>query len=312
MKTPCGRPPKEERDLIAQAASNWCVSLDNLSNLPAWLSDGLCRFSTGGGHSARELYTDLEEVSLAVKRPVILNGIEDVATRPDLAERAQQIELESIPDDKRISEKELWQDFAKQRAVIFSGILNGLVCALRELQNVTLNTLPRMADAALWATAGETAFGYKRGTFMAAYTRNLNEGAVASVEAHPVGVAIRRLLEKQDEWEGEASQLLEALNAVLLEEQRREKNWPKNPRSLGHHLRRLAQALRRASIGYDRVKSDRRVIQLRKIGNETSRTSASSESYGEDPMEKRDPDVSDDLCPTLHVLNSEQGEKLRL
>src|SRR5215510_751688 len=163
-------PPKEERDLLVQAACNRCVALDNLSSLPLWLSNGLCRLSTGGGHSARELYTDLEEVSLAVKRPVILNGIEDVATRPDLAERAQQIELESIPDDKRISEKELWQEFAKQRTVIFSGIINGLVCALRELPAVTLNLLPRMADAALWATAGETAFGYKRGTFMAAYT----------------------------------------------------------------------------------------------------------------------------------------------
>ena len=63
-------------------------------SFPPWLSDALCRLATGGGHSARTLYTDLEEISLAVKRPVILNGIEDVATRPDLAERALQIELE--------------------------------------------------------------------------------------------------------------------------------------------------------------------------------------------------------------------------
>ena len=54
---------------------------------------------------ARELYTDLEEISIAVKRPVILNGIENVATRPDLAERVLQIELETMPDAKRISEK---------------------------------------------------------------------------------------------------------------------------------------------------------------------------------------------------------------
>jgi len=51
------------------------------------LSNGLCRLSTGGGHSARELYTDLKEISIAVKRPVILNGIENLATRPDPAER---------------------------------------------------------------------------------------------------------------------------------------------------------------------------------------------------------------------------------
>ena len=98
-------PPKQERDLLMKAACNRCVALDNLSSLPLWFSNGPCRPSTGGGHSARELYTDLEEISIAAKRPVILNGIENVATRPDLAERVLQIELETIPDAKRISEK---------------------------------------------------------------------------------------------------------------------------------------------------------------------------------------------------------------
>ena len=107
-QNPLRSPPKEERDLIAQAASNRCVALDNLSYLPAWLSDAICRLATGGGHSARTLYTDLEEISLAVKRPVFLNGIEDVATRPDLADRALQIELEEIPEENRMLEKVLW------------------------------------------------------------------------------------------------------------------------------------------------------------------------------------------------------------
>jgi hypothetical protein len=310
-------PPKEERDLLVQAACNRCVALDNLSSLPPWLSDGLCRLSTGGGHSARELYTDLEEISIAVKRPVILNGIEDVATRPDLAERCLQIELETIPDENRIPEKNLWQDFEKQGAVIFSGILDALVCALQNLPNVTLNPLPRMADAALWATAGETVFGFRRGTFMQAYRCNLDEGAIASLEAHPVGVSIRRLMEKQDEWEGEPGQLLEALNASVLDEQRREKDRPKNPRSVGHHLRRLAQALRRAGIAYDRAKSDRRMIQLRKVRNKTPRTSASSESRAKSSPEKGDLDVSDDLSGSLHVAAKSEAaahpeEEMRL
>ena len=160
-QNPLRSPPKEERDLLAQAASNRCVALDNLSSLPPWLSDALCRLATGGGHSARTLYTDLEEISLAVKRPVILNGIEDVATRPDLAERVLQIELETIPDDCRISEKELWEGLGAARPGIFSALLDGLVCALRELPAIKFLSLPRMADAALWATAGEAALGWK-------------------------------------------------------------------------------------------------------------------------------------------------------
>ena len=193
---------------------------------------------------------------------MILTGIDDVAVRPDLAERALQIELETIPDNRRKSEKELWQKFEVARPVIFSGILNGLVCALRELPNVKMDSLPRMADAALWATAGESAFGWKRGTFISAHWNNLNEGAIASVDAHPVGVAVRHLLDGVVEWAGEPAQLFKALNDSASEELRHAQNWPKTPRSLSACMRRLAQAFRRAEIDVDFQKSKRRTIRL--------------------------------------------------
>jgi putative DNA primase/helicase len=302
-ENPLRSPPKEERDLIAQAASNRCVALDNLSSLPQWLSDALCRLATGGGHSARTLYTDLEEISLAVKRPVILNGIEDVATRPDLAERALQIELETISDYKRISEKELWQQFNEQHAVIFSGLLDGLVRALRDLPELKYDSLPRMADAALWATAGETAFGWPRGTFLAAYRQNLDEGAIASVEAHPVGVAILKLLDQETEWSGEPAQLMQAINGLVSEEQFPAKAWPKNALSLGHCLRRLAPAFRRAGIAYERDRGTRRIIHLCKAREKTSESSEPSENRAE----KDDQDVSDDLSGDLHGVGYEGG-----
>ena len=308
-ENPLRSPPKEERDLLAQAASNRCVALDNLSSLPAWQSDAICRLSTGGGHSARELYTDLEEISLAVKRPVILNGIEDVATRPDLAERCLQIELETIPEEKRISEKDLWRRFDKHWPVIFSGILDALVCALSNQDKVKLDSLPRMADAALWATAGETAFGFRRGAFMAAYRQNLHEGAIASVEAHPVGVAIRELLKKQDQWEGEPAELLKVLCAQISDDQRHAKNWPKDARSLSARLRRLAPALRRSGIGYETSKARRRTIRIEKCnaGNLASPPSfASQNGVEEDPG-----DAKDAKSAGLHVLKREE-EKLRL
>src|SRR5207253_9109386 len=76
--------PREARDLIISATNGWLVALDNLSHLPPWLSDALCRLSTGGGFATRELYTDSEEVIFDAQRPVILTGIEEVATRSDL------------------------------------------------------------------------------------------------------------------------------------------------------------------------------------------------------------------------------------
>ena len=44
-------------------------------------------------------------------RPVILNGIEDIVERPDLADRAVFLTLEPIPEERRRPEGELWTAF---------------------------------------------------------------------------------------------------------------------------------------------------------------------------------------------------------
>ena len=66
-----------------------------------WISDTLCRLATGGGFAVRQLYTDQDEVLFDAARPVILNGIEDIVTRPDLADRALFLTLEPIPEERR-------------------------------------------------------------------------------------------------------------------------------------------------------------------------------------------------------------------
>jgi hypothetical protein len=304
-ETPLRSPPKEELDLQVQAANNRCVVLDNLSILPGWLSDAICRLATGGGHSSRLFYTNGEEFTLALKRPVILNGIEDVATRPDLAERVLQIELESIPDKRRMSERELWEKYEQLWPIMFSGLLNGLVCALRELPNVKLDALPRMADACLWASAGESAFGWPQGTFMSAYRENLDEGATASVEAHPVGMAIRCLLEDNIEWSGEPSQLLSTLTGIASEELLHAPGWPKTPRALSACMRRLAPALRRGGVKYESFRGRRRMIKLCRSANFTS--FASPATHGLATADAND--ARDAKFQPLHTVTSKSGDQ---
>ena len=81
-------PPKNETDLFIQAMNGRVLGYDNLSGLSPWLSDALCRISTGGGMSTRQLYTNAGEVIFDGTRPVVLNGIEEIATRSDLMDRA--------------------------------------------------------------------------------------------------------------------------------------------------------------------------------------------------------------------------------
>jgi hypothetical protein len=89
--------PREIRDLFIAASNGHVLAFDNVSGLPAWISDTLCRLATGGGFAVRQLYTDQDEVLFDAARPVILNGIEDIVTRPDLADRALFLNARSHP-----------------------------------------------------------------------------------------------------------------------------------------------------------------------------------------------------------------------
>ena len=40
--------PRNEHDLVIAAQNPWTIDLDNLSSLPVWLPDALCRLATGG------------------------------------------------------------------------------------------------------------------------------------------------------------------------------------------------------------------------------------------------------------------------
>jgi len=68
---------REERELMIAANNGYLLAFDNLSGLPVWLSDALCRLASGGSFAVRQLYTDDEEVLFEAARPILLNGIEE-------------------------------------------------------------------------------------------------------------------------------------------------------------------------------------------------------------------------------------------
>ena len=88
--------PRNGRDLAIAANNGWVLAYDNLSAISDWLSDAFCRIATGGGFSTRELYSDTDEVLIDAQRPLALNGIAELATRPDLLDRALPLYLPRI------------------------------------------------------------------------------------------------------------------------------------------------------------------------------------------------------------------------
>ncbi len=261
--------PREDRDLFIAASNGHVLTFDNVSGLPAWISDTICRLATGGGFAVRQLYTDQGEVLFDAARPVVLNGIEDIVTRPDLADRAIFLTLEPIPEERRRPEKELWAAFEEARPQILGALLDAVSFGLRRLPETRLDKLPRMADFALWATACEAAI-WDKGTFWSAYCGNRDEAVDSVIEADPVGSAVRSLMASRTEWTGTASDLLGALSKEVTERIAKAKTWPDSPRALSGRLRRAATFLRKIGIEIEFTKEGRartRMINITTPGN---------------------------------------------
>jgi hypothetical protein len=242
--------PRDVRDLVISANNSWMMVLDNLSHLEPWLSDALCRLSTGGGFSTRELYTDDEEIIFDSQRPVILTGIEEVVTRGDLMDRSLLFRLPQIDEENRQTEADFWQRFHGALPRILGAFLTALSGVLREQPRVRLASLPRMADFAITGVAAELALGWKRGTFLAAYAANRGEANRVTLDSSMIFPTFEAFVETLPggQWSGTWQTLLDRLNAIGGHKQVPPKYWPGTPRALSGQLRRLAPTLRTMGI----------------------------------------------------------------
>jgi len=260
--------PREERDLLIAARNGWIIALDNLSGTPIWLSDALCRLATGGGWSTRELYSDTDEVLINVQRPVILNGIDDLLSRDDLRDRAIILHLPPISDEQRRDEDELWREYERVRPRVLGALLDAVSMGLRRWDETKLPWRPRMADYARWIAAAEPALPWEAGAHLDVYTGNRKEAAAVSLESNAVAQAVLALMERREEWEGTATELLAALEQHASERAQRSKHWPGTPRALSGRLRRVAPLLRQAGLEVEWSREPgsggRRLITLRK------------------------------------------------
>jgi hypothetical protein len=258
--------PRSGRDLMIAATNAWLVAFDNLSHIQPWLSDALCRLATGGGFSTRVLYTDEEERIFEAERPILLTGIEEVATRADLLDRLVIRQLPVIPDDQRRGEDEFWPAWQAARPAILGALLNAVACALRELPHVRLERLPRMADFARWACAAAPALGWDAEKFMTAYQANRQSANDLALEGSLIAEPLLRLAESKGEFEGTTTDLLTELEALVGDEVTAQKAWPKNAKSLSAALTRVAANLRAAGVEVERLprQKRRRRVRIRK------------------------------------------------
>ena len=262
-------PPREEKDLAADGKQSHVLAYDNVSFIPQWLSDALCRVSTGGGLKARQLYTDGEQYVVDLRNPIVLNGIPDAATSQDLVSRAVILSPPVIPEDKRLAKSEIDSRLAEALPRVLGALLDLLSAGLR---NTHLNpqNLPRMADCALWVTR---CTGSEE--WLDVYTENIRQAMEIGLESSPVFAGVRQLLDGHlqcefmkerkgiDRWQGTAAELLKALQDLPAFLAWDAKHRPDTPRALTNALKRDATAMRQQGIDVTHGRSNgKRIVTI--------------------------------------------------
>jgi DNA-directed RNA polymerase subunit F len=244
--------PTSNSDLGIILNNNYMPCFDNIDNISAGKSDILCMAATGGGFSKRKLFTDEDETILFLKDCVVLNGINVVATRPDLLDRSILLELERIPDTERKDEETIWKEFNDAKPKILGAIFTMLSRAMKLYKTIKVEKLGRMADFTKWGYAIAEVSGIGGEKFIGAYLNNQNRANDEAVESNPVASVVIAFMKDRKNWSGTISEFLEKLYDVAFKEKidTNSKLWPNEPNVLSRRLNEVKSNLLLYGISY--------------------------------------------------------------
>lgn len=231
-------------DIINEAHNNAMLCYDNVS-LQAFnkrLEDLLCIVSTGGSLSARRLYSSNKEVIMTLKRPVILSGIDDALTSPDVRERVVYISLKQRNEYR--SKTEVQAELEALRPELFSVMVNLFCQALKILPSIELESASRMADyeklgeAVCQALKLDMSFTSIRKKLDRQHTEESLDGV------EECRCLIHYLDQRKKEFAGNFSKLLKLLQSVS----EFPNQLPKSPRALKTSLKRHEKSLSKIGV----------------------------------------------------------------
>jgi hypothetical protein len=240
--------PKNREEIFVSARNNHLLSFENLSHLPADMSDALCVVSTGGGMASRQFYTNDEENLIKAHCPTVLNGINEVITRQDLLERAIIVQLPTI--ETRLTEAEHAQRLEQLAPDIMGGLLELLSRMVEALPHVEIPSaaLPRLADFARLGAALSWVLGREHEDFMPTYHQVRQDALRRSIEGDAPVMEVLAFIKSHGEWSGSLQNLLSQLEIRRLPGQGNTQNWPRSAKGLSNALRRAQPGLRELGL----------------------------------------------------------------
>ena len=262
-------PPRDQREWAIFARASWAFSFDNITDIPPWLSNALCKGVTGDAVLQRVLHSDEDIGVYSFQRVIALTTIairHDVAG--DLADRILLVEPEVI--DKRRTEADVTAARAAALPGALGAILDLIAGVLRELPGTAVDNAPRMADFAKVLAALDTVTGWDT---LASYRAKVASLALSLIEGNTFAYAIYRLATcpspgglDPGTWEGTAGELLDTLRRICQDARMTASDLPDDVRAVGRQVREIAPSLRKAGVDIRPRKSGpRRLLRITKI-----------------------------------------------
>jgi hypothetical protein len=256
--------PHNQKDLVIASMNAHVLFYDNLRDIKPTMADKLCIAATGGHLTARQLFTDTEQVIHRLHVALVLNGIHSFIDQPDLAQRSLPLHLLSIDEKGRRSETDLIQKFQADLPKIFRGLLDLIADILTHLPTVEVTSPERMYDFSQWLAAMEIVDGVPPDTYQAVYSDVLNEGMLDSLLDNPLASSVMSFITDghKNQWSGRPSELLHELNSLVGSKSRYSREWPQTPSALSKRLRPLQAGLRRQGIEVTFARAKHRTITI--------------------------------------------------
>lgn len=244
--------PRDAETWAISASASWVVGIDNISTISDWWSDSLCKAVTGDGWLRRKLYTDGELAVISFRRVVLLTSIDTGALRGDLGDRVLLVDLEPISETARLTQRDIETRYRELHPRLLGALLDLVAEVWRELPDIKLERLPRMADFGRLLAAMDCV--RSDNCALDTYMSQRQRIAETVIESDAVALAVQSLVDAEHRWEGTAAELLARITP-----EKPSKGWPRTPQAMGGRLKRLIDALKQTGIAVDYPpRSDRR------------------------------------------------------
>lgn len=257
--------PVSIKDLAIAVSLRHLACFDNVRDIRQHMADALCVAATGGTLTSRKLYTDGDQAAIPLHCAVVLNGIHSFIDQPDLAQRCIPIELNTLPEKDRKSEKKLIQDLNVDLPIIMRGLLELIAAILTHLPTVQVSNPERMIDFVHWLAAMELATNTPNGIYQSAFSDTIQQGQLDSLLDNTLASAVVDFATSEGEWSDTPANLLHALNCIVDKNTLRNRDWPQNPIALSKRLKPLQASLMTQGIHISFTRGKNRTITIQKV-----------------------------------------------